>query len=70
MLTFATTTKALWRILNERADRPMIVTANGTPETLAETLGESRTDRLAQGTMLFWPGPSKRPAQGRVLVVE
>ncbi len=69
-LTFGTATKALWRIINERADRPMIVTANGSPETIAEILGESLTDRLAQGTVLLWPGESKRPPQGRVLVVE
>ncbi len=69
-LTFGTATKALWRIVNERADRPMIVTANGTPESVAEILGESLADRLAQGTRLLWPGESKRPPQGRVLVVE
>lgn|GEM_PF-1631196 len=69
-LTFSTATKALWRIINERADRPMIVTANGSPETIAEVLGESLADRLAQGTVLLWPGESKRPPAGRVLVVE
>ena len=48
----------------------MIVTANGTPESLAEALGDSLADRLTQGTVLLWPGESKRPPQGRVLVVE
>ena len=52
-LTFGTATKALWRIINERADRPMIVTANGTPESLAEALGDSLADRLTQGTVLL-----------------
>jgi hypothetical protein len=70
-LTFGNpATKALWRIINERAGRPAIYTANETPDSLAAKFGESLADRLAQGTVLLWSGESRRQQQGRVLVVE
>lgn len=51
---------ALWRIIDERAGRPAIYTANGSPEDLATWLGRSMTDRLWQGRRLHWLGKSHR----------
>jgi DNA replication protein DnaC len=51
---------ALWRIIDERAGRPAIYTANGSPEDLAAWLGRSMTDRLFQGERIVWTGKSHR----------
>lgn len=51
---------ALWRIINARAGRPAIYTANGSPDELADFFGASLSDRLFQGTTIIWPGKSRR----------
>jgi len=51
---------ALWRIIDERAGRPAIYTANGSPEDLAAWLGRSTADRLFHGRRLHWLGASHR----------
>ena len=69
-LTFANAAKSIWRIINERAHRPAIYTANGSPDDLADALGTSLSDRLFHGTCLLWPGDSRRRQQARIVVVE
>lgn len=69
-LTFANAVKSLWRIINERAGRPAIYTANGSPDEIAAELGGSLSDRLFQGTCVLWPGESRRRQQGRFVVAK
>lgn len=67
-LTFGTAVKSLWRIINERAGRPAIYTANGSPDEVAAALGVSLLDRLFHGTCILWPGESRRRQQTRIVV--
>ena len=50
----------LWKIIDGRADRPLVLTANGTDEELFTWLGQSAADRLRQGTMILMGGESHR----------
>ena len=59
---------ALWRIIDGRAGRPAVYTANGSPDELAAFFGLSLKDRLFHGTSILWPGKSKRT--GTITVVK
>lgn len=57
---FANSKDMLWRIIDGRAGRPAVYTANGTPDELAAFFGLSLKDRLFQGTTILWGGQSRR----------
>lgn len=57
----------LWRIIDGRANRPAVYTANGSPDELASFFGKSMKDRLFHGTSILWPGNSRRT--GTITVV-
>jgi len=50
----------LWKIIDGRADRPLVLTANGTDQELFAWLGQSAADRLRQGTVILMGGDSHR----------
>lgn len=52
--------QALWRIIDARANRPLVLTANGTPDHVFAWLGESAADRIRQGTVIVMSGESHR----------
>lgn len=63
---FENSKQMLWRIIDGRAGRPAIYTANGTPDELAAFFGMSLKDRLFQGTTILWGGASRR--KGKLVV--